>query len=103
MTRLPTAEISIELLNMIFAEFDILDKANDCRLVTEIAYATRSNDPNLPNCISQILKHFTSKDNQRDKHIATSHVVLHGSETHWHGTDFTMYDVKLVRPRERAS
>ncbi len=96
MPRVPTAPITTELLDMIIAEFDILDKVNDSRLRTEVAYETAAKDPSLPNAVSRILKHFTLGG----KHIATTHQVLHGSETHWHGTDFTMYDVKLVRPTE---
>ena len=97
MPRVPTAHITTELLDMIIAEFEILDKANDCRLRTEIAYETGSNDPDLPDALSRILKHFTATG----KHIATTHQVLHGSnDFHWHGTDFTMYEVKLIRPKE---
>ena len=96
MARVPTTDISIELLDMILAEFDILDKVNDGRLRTEVAYQTVAKDLSLPDAVSRILKHFTVTG----KHIATTHQVLHGSQPHWHGTDFTMYDVKLVRPKE---
>ena len=96
MARVPTADISIELLDMILAEFDILDKVNDGRLRTEVAYQTAAKDPSMPDAVSRILKHFTVEG----KHIATTHQVLQGSEPHWHGTDFTMYGVKLIRPKE---
>ncbi len=96
MPRVPTAPITTELLDMIIAEFDILDKVNDSRLRTEVAYETAAKDPSLPDAVSRILKHFTLEG----KHIATTHQVLGGRQPHWHGTDFTMYDVKLVRSTE---
>ena len=99
MARIPTTDISMELLDMILVEFDILDKVNDGRLRTEVAYETTAKDPSLPDAVSRILKHFTATG----KHIATTHQVLHGSEPHWHGTDFTMYEVKLVRSIETGS
>lgn len=81
---------------MIIAEFDILDKVNESRLRTEVAYETTAGDPSLPDAVSRILKHFTVSG----KHIATTHQVLGAPQPHWHGTDFTMHDVKLVRPTE---
>lgn len=96
MARLPRAPVDLDLLDSIFEEFEILSKVQDGRLSTVVAYETGAGDPILPDCVSRILKHFTPNG----KHVATTHQVEGGHSPHWHGTDFVLGEVRLIRPNE---
>ena len=93
MARVLTVIVEIELMDALFAEFDILGGIADGRLSAEVVDSVSSHA--YPGHSSTILKHFNSKG----KHVATSHRISDndGNTPHWHGTDFVLNDVKLIR------
>lgn len=94
MPRIPTAEVSIKILNYLFDEFDIWDKVLDGRLSSEILERTPSKA--WPKATAMIIKHHMSNG----KHIATTHCIKddkNGNVLHWDVKDFKLHDVRLWR------
>ena len=93
MTKIVTAEVTIEILNCLFDEFDIWAKIRDGRLTSKHL----SNVPShtWPNATSTIIKHFSPNG----KHIATTHCVKNdsGHVFHWDAKDLRLHEVRLWR------
>jgi len=95
--RLTTAELSIEILDYLFNEFDIWAMIHDGRLSSEIIPDTPTPSTAWPNATAMILKHFKPNG----KHIATTHCVKDnksGDVLHWDAKDLRLRDVRLWRP-----
>jgi len=93
MSRIPTAEVSLEVLNYLFKEFDIWAKIRDVRLTSRSVGATPS--CTWPHATSLIIKHFLPNG----KHIATTHCVKDASchVLHWDAKDLRLSEVRLWR------
>lgn len=93
MSRIPTDEVSLEILNYLFNEYDIWAKISDGRLISKVVGASPSHT--WPNATSLIIKHFLPNG----KHIATTHCVkdTNNNVLHWDAKDFRMNDVRLWR------
>lgn len=94
MPRISIAEVSIEILNYLFDEFDIWAKVLDGRLSSKPLKPTPSKA--WSNATSMIIKHYMSNG----KHIATTHCIKDdntGNVLHWDAKDFKLHDVRLWR------
>lgn len=93
MPSIPTAEVSIELLNYLFDDFDIWAKIRDGRLTSRPIGGTPSRK--WPNATSVIIKHSIPNG----KHIATTHCVKDdsGRVFHWDAKDLRLHEVRLWR------
>lgn len=95
MPRKPTAEISKELLETLFQEFDLWNKIKDGRLLS--LFLTEKDLPShrYPNALSRIVKHTLPNG----KHIATTHRVedLDGTILHEDAKDLLLQEVCLWR------
>ena len=91
-----SAKVTQELVNLLFAEFEIWEKLNDGRLTIEAIPQKVVPSKNYPSCVSQILQHRLPNG----KHIATTHRIFNTAEKtapHWDACDFHLGDVVLYR------
>ena len=95
MPRIPTAEVSLEVLNCLFDEFDIWAKIRDGRLTSKPIPVPVIPSWAWPNAVSTIIKHFLPNG----KHIVTTHCVKDdsGHVFHWDAKDFRLHQVRLWR------
>ncbi len=99
MPRIPAAEVSCEVLDSLFNEFDIWSKIDDGRLTSKpVALAPSSK---WLNATSMIIKHFLPNG----KHIATTHCVKDDKEhvLHRDAKDFRLHEVCLYRAASSVS
>jgi len=104
--KIPTAEVSQELLDSLFAEFDLWAKIKDGRLTSQSVAGKDLPSWRWPNATSTIIKHIRPDG----KHIATTHCIAdiqgqalqdeEGHPIHWHAKDFRMLDVRLILPKD---
>ena len=96
MRRKPTVQISIELLDSLFDEFDIWSKIKDGRLVSLLLPSRDLPSHHYPDAISRIVKHSLPNS----KHIATTHRIEgpDSSILHEDAKDFHLHEVCLWRP-----
>ena len=95
MPRKPSAEISRELLEALFDEFDIWNKVRDGRLLSLPVPRKDAPSHHYPGCLSRIVKHSLPNG----KHIATSHRIeaMDGAILHEDAKDFHLQEVCLWR------
>ena len=95
MPRIPTAEVSEELLDSLFDEFDIWVKIGSSQLTSEPVAEKDAPSWQWPNATSRILKHHLPGG----KHVITTHCVLgsQGEVLHWDVKDFRLHEVRLYR------
>ena len=91
----PTARVSIDLLNILFDEFDIWDKVRDGRLVSLPVPRKDAPSHHYPGALSRIVKHSLPNG----KHVATSHRIeaTDGAVLHEDAKDFHLQEVCLWR------
>lgn len=96
MARIPTAEVSLEVLNYLFDELDIWTKIQNGRLTSEPKPGSHTPSYVWRNATSMIIKH-----SQPDgKHVATTHCIKHddsGDVLHWDAKDLIVGEVRLFR------
>ncbi len=89
----PAVSVSLELLNLLFDEFDIWQKIKDGRLTSvELRpYPSKA----WTNATSLIIKHFLGGS----KHVATTHCIRDGNGVivHWDAKDIHFSQVCLTR------
>ncbi len=92
MKKLPTAQMTRDLLNYLFLEFDIWNKiSNGCLDSRPIG---RVPSKSWTEATSMILKHFLPNG----KHLATTHCVKdnkNGSTLHWDVKDLVISDIRV--------
>ena len=95
MRRKPTAQISMELLEILFEEFDIWDKIRDGRLISLPLPNKDVPSHHYLNGLSRIVKHSIPNG----KHIATTHRIetAEGAILHEDAKDFHLQEVCLWR------
>ena len=95
MRRKPTAQISMELLEILFEEFDIWDKIRDGRLISLTLPNKDVPSHHYLNGLSRIVKHSIPNG----KHIATTHRIetAEGAILHEDAKDFHLQEVCLWR------
>ena len=95
MPRKPSAEISRELLEALFDEFDIWAKARDGRLTSLPLVDKDVPSHHYPGSLSRIVKHSLPEG----KHVATSHRIeaMDGTILHEDAKDFHLQEVCLWR------
>ena len=91
----PTARVSIDLLNILFDEFDIWTKARDGRLLSLPVPRKDAPSHHYPGSLSRIVKHSLPNG----KHVATSHRIeaQDGTILHEDAKDFHLQEVCLWR------
>ena len=95
MPRRPTAEISKELLESLFKEFDLWEKIGDGRLLSSPLPGKDLPSRKWLNALSRIVKHSLPNG----KHIATTHRIeaANGEILHEDAKDFLWQEVCLWR------
>ena len=95
MPRRPTAEISKELLESLFNEFDLWEKIGDVRILSHSLPGKDLPSRNWPDALSRIVKHSLPNG----KHIATTHRIedANGDILHEDAKDFLLQEVCLWR------
>ena len=95
MPRKPSAEISRELLDILFEEFDIWPKVRDGRLTSSPLVDKDVPSHHYPDALSRIVKHSLPNG----KHVATSHRIeaVDGAILHEDAKDFHLQEVCLWR------
>ena len=95
MRRKPTAEISLELLESLFQEFDLWAKIADGRLPSSIVAQKDAPSHHYPNGVSRIVKHHFPGG----RHIATTHRIedQQGNILHEDTKDIHFQEVCLWR------
>ena len=95
MPRKPSAEISRELLDVLFEEFDIWRKVRDGRLTSFPLVDKDVPSHHYPDALSRIVKHSLPNG----KHVATSHRIeaVDGAILHEDAKDFHLQGVCLWR------
>ena len=95
MPRKPTARVSIDLLNVLFDEFDVWDKVRDGRLVGLPLPKKDAPSHHYPGSLSRIVKHSLPNG----KHVATTHRIetADGAILHEDAKDFHLQEVCLWR------
>ena len=93
MARIPTVEVTSEVLDCLFDELDIWTMIHTGQLTSKPCDAVPSYT--WPNAMSVIIKH--SKPN--GKHIATTHCIKDdsGHVFHWDAKDLRLHDLRLWR------
>lgn len=94
MTKIPTVEITLDLLELLFTDLGIWDKIRNCTLLNRRLYSKPSHT--WPRATSMIIKHFLPNG----KHVATTHCIKDntGRILHWDAKDLRLGDVRLWRP-----
>ncbi len=95
MPRKPSAEISRELLEALFDEFDIWSKVRDGRLTSLLLVDKDITSHHYPEALSRIVK----RSLPNGKHVATSHRIeaMDGAILHEDAKDFHLQEVCLWR------
>ena len=95
MPRIPTAEIDLSLLNILFEEFDLWLKIQDGRLTTEPIPKATVDSTHWPGSFSQIVRHRLPNG----KHVATTHriIALDGTIDHQDAKDILLQGMRLWR------
>lgn len=95
MRRIPTAQISKDILDNLFEEFDLWDKIQDGRILSFPLPSKDLPSRQWPGALSRIVKHSLPNG----KHVATTHRIesADGDILHWDAKDFHMQEVCLWR------
>jgi hypothetical protein len=91
--RIPTVEVNLQVLELVFQDFDLWSKIRDGRLTSKPVY--RAPAKTVPYGTSSIIKHFLPNG----KHVATTHCIeaANGQVVHWDAKDFRFRGVCLWR------
>ena len=95
MPRVPTVEVDLSLLDVLFEEYSIWPKIRDGRIVSDVVPKSTVPSTKWPNAFSQIVKHFLPNG----KHIATTHRVVgsDGTMHHQDAKDILFQGIRLWR------
>jgi hypothetical protein len=92
--RLPTVEVSTEIINILFDQFDIWSQINEGHLTSFELPPTPAKG--YIGASSLIIKHFKPNG----KHIAATHCIrnkMTGKILHWDAKDLRLNDIRLWR------